>query len=78
MGCLDISGMHESTFYEFCLEPLLFQQFIPFLTPKIMPMAHKACSKALKVVRMTMISFNVFCIALKATGKTLLVGVKQV
>ena len=34
MGCLDISAMHESTFYEFCLEPLLFQQFFPFLTPK--------------------------------------------
>jgi len=32
-GCMDISAMHESTLREFCLEPLLFQRFIPFLTP---------------------------------------------
>jgi len=49
-----------------------------FLHQKIMPMAHKACLQAQKVVRMTMKPFNIFFIALKAIGKTLLVGVKQV
>jgi len=49
-----------------------------FLHQKIMPMAHKACSKAQTVVRMTMITFDVFFIDLKATGNTLLVGMKQV
>ena len=45
-----------------------------------MPMAHKACSKAQKVVRMILIPLNVLLTALKATdaGKTLLVGMKQV
>jgi len=43
-------------------------------------MAHKACSKAQKVVRMILIPLNVLLTALKATdaGKTLLVGMKQV
>jgi hypothetical protein len=49
-------------------------------TKKIMPMAHKACSKAQKAVRMILIQFNIFFIALKGTeaGKTLLVGLIQV
>lgn len=45
-----------------------------------MPIAHKICSKAQKAVRMILIQFNIFFVALKATeaGKTLLVGLKQV
>ena len=51
-----------------------------FLKQKIKQMAHKACSKAQKVVRMSLIPFNISFIALRATeaGKTFLVGQKQV
>jgi hypothetical protein len=45
-----------------------------------MPLAHKACSKAQKVVEMLMIPFNAFFIVFKVTEaeQTLMVGLKYV
>jgi len=48
MGCLDISAMHESTLYKFCLEPLLFQWLIHFLTPKNCPNGTQSLFKSSK------------------------------
>jgi hypothetical protein len=51
-----------------------------FVQQIIMPLAHKACSKAQKVERLILISFNVFFTVLKVTeaGQTLMVGLKHV